>query len=145
MTLLRRSVLSATAVCLLGTTIPPSAFATPAHGAATGARLISTEEVLADAPAHVSQQRGAVHAKVDALLARAEVRTALTAHGVDTTQVQSRVAALTDDEARQLAAELDRLPAGGDVLGYVFLVFVILLITDILGFTKVFPFTRPAK
>jgi hypothetical protein len=31
------------------------------------------------------------------------------------------------------------------VLGILFAVFVILLITDILGLTKVFPFTRPVR
>jgi hypothetical protein len=38
------------------------------------------------------------------------------------------------------------LPAGGvDLLGAVLIVFLVLLLTDILGYTKVFPFTRPAK
>jgi hypothetical protein len=57
------------------------------------------------------------------------------------------VAALTDDEARLLADQLDRVPAGagGEILGILFAVFIILLITDILGLTKVFPFTRPVK
>jgi hypothetical protein len=31
------------------------------------------------------------------------------------------------------------------VLGILFAVFVILLVTDILGLTKVFPFTRPIR
>jgi hypothetical protein len=38
------------------------------------------------------------------------------------------------------------LPAGGSsVIGVLFAVFIILLITDILGLTKVFPFTRPVR
>jgi hypothetical protein len=40
---------------------------------------------------------------------------------------------------------MDALPAGGDVLGVVLAVFLILLVTDILGFTKVYPFTRPIR
>jgi hypothetical protein len=55
------------------------------------------------------------------------------------------VAALTDEEARQLAGQVDSLPAGGDVLGVLLTVFLVLLITDILGFTKIFPFTRPVR
>jgi len=31
------------------------------------------------------------------------------------------------------------------VLGILFAVFIILLITDILGLTKIFPFTRPVR
>jgi hypothetical protein len=38
------------------------------------------------------------------------------------------------------------LPAGGtDLLGVLLFVFIVLLITDILGFTKVFPFTKPIQ
>ncbi|HET7669436.1 MAG TPA: PA2779 family protein, partial [Burkholderiales bacterium] len=49
-------------------------------------------------------------------------------------------------EVAQLAAQIDSLPAGGDsILGLLVLVFVILLITDILGLTKIFPFTRPIR
>ena len=33
----------------------------------------------------------------------------------------------------------------GAVVGALLLVFIILLITDILGFTHVFPFTKPIK
>jgi hypothetical protein len=55
------------------------------------------------------------------------------------------VASLTDAEARALAARIDDVPAGGDVLGLVFTGFVILLVTDILGLTRVFPFTRPIR
>ncbi|MCP1315874.1 PA2779 family protein, partial [Halomonas sp. 707D7] len=45
--------------------------------------------------------------------------------------------------AQQMADRLDELPAGaGGVVGALFAVFVILLITDILGLTDVYPFTR---
>jgi hypothetical protein len=87
-----------------------------------------------------------VQGRVNDLLARAEVREALAARGVDPAQVQARVAALSEEEARVLADRLDQLPAGGsDILGIIFTVFIILLITDILGLTKVFPFTRPIR
>ena len=106
----------------------------PAHAA-----LIGTEQLL--------QGDSSARAKISAFLARGEVRRELAARGVDPSDVQARVAALSDDQARELAARIDQLPAGGDgvgdVLGAILLIFVILLITDILGLTKVFPFTRP--
>ena len=87
-----------------------------------------------------------VQGRVQTLLAREDVRAGLVANGVDPAAVAARVAALTDAEARQLAEQLDRLPAGGDsVLGILFAIFIILLITDILGLTKIFPFTRPVR
>jgi len=87
----------------------------------------------------------AERARISSLLERAEVRAQLQAHGVDPVDVKARVAALTDEEAAQLAAQLDSLPAGGSVVGAIVLVFLVLLVTDILGFTKIFPFTRTVR
>jgi hypothetical protein len=44
-----------------------------------------------------------------------------------------------------VAAQIDAAPAGGDVLGVIIFIFVLLLVTDILGFTKIFPFTRSIR
>jgi hypothetical protein len=80
------------------------------------------------------------------ILDREDVLAQLKAHGVSPADVKARVAAMTDDEVAQLAGQIDSLPAGGtDVLGFILVVFIILLITDILGFTHIFPFTKSAK
>jgi hypothetical protein len=83
------------------------------------------------------------------LLERRDVRAQLEAYGVNPADVSARIATLSDDEAAQLAERIDSLPAAGDgvgaVVGALVLVFIILLITDILGFTHVFPFTKPIK
>jgi hypothetical protein len=84
--------------------------------------------------------------RIAAALERAEVQAALAAYGVSPSDAQSRVAAMTDAEAAQLAARIDELPAGGiGILGAALVVFLVLLLTDILGYTKVFPFTKPMK
>ena len=84
--------------------------------------------------------------EINRLLERADVQSRLEAYGVKADEVKARVAALNDAEVAQLAAQIDSLPAGGDsILGLLVLVFVILLITDILGLTKIFPFTRPIR
>jgi hypothetical protein len=88
---------------------------------------------------------GAERVRVAEFFDREEVRAQLLARGVGAEEVKDRVAALTDEEARELAGRIDSLPAGGDVLGILLTVFIVLLITDILGFTKVFPFTRPIR
>ena len=85
-------------------------------------------------------------ARIVAALEREDVRAQLAAHGVNPAQAQARVAALTDAEAAQLAGAIDAHPAGGvDVLGVALVVFLVLLLTDILGYTKIFPFTKPAR
>lgn len=84
--------------------------------------------------------------EINRLLDRADVQSRLESYGVKADDVKARVAALSDAEVAQLAAQIDSLPAGGDsILGLLVLVFVILLITDILGLTKIFPFTRPIR
>ncbi len=88
-------------------------------------------------------------ARIQHILDRAGVQDELRARGVAPADAKARVAALSDEEARQLAAQIDSLPAGGDGVGALIsallIVFLVLLITDILGFTKVFPFTKPVK
>lgn len=83
--------------------------------------------------------------RVNAFFAREDVRQAMVKEGVDAAAAQARVDAMSDDEIRALDGRIAEAPAGGEVLGLIFTVFVILLITDILGFTKVFPFTRSIR
>ena len=84
--------------------------------------------------------------KVRSVLDRAEVRAQMESLGVNANAARARVDALTDEEVSDLAGRIDALPAGGDsILGVLFAIFIILLITDILGLTKVFPFTRSLR
>jgi hypothetical protein len=104
--------------------------------------LIGTEQVAAAvAPATPSDSR----ARLLGTLERSDLVAALEARGVSVSDVRSRVDALTDAETRQLMAQIDQAPAGADVIGVLFSVFVILLVTDILGLTKIFPFTRSVR
>ncbi|MES2759981.1 MAG: PA2779 family protein [Pseudomonadota bacterium] len=103
------------------------------------AALISTEQVAAVAAAEQNR------AKVAATFARTDVQAELMKMGITAEQAQARVAAMTDTEAASIASQVDSLPAGGDVLGALVFIFVLLLVTDILGLTKVFPFTRSAR
>lgn len=105
------------------------------------AAMISTEQV---AEATVTSQGNQDRALIVAALSREDVQAALVARGIDPAQAQDRVAALTDEEASMVASQLDTAPAGG-IIGAIVLVFLVLLLTDILGFTKVFPFTRSVR
>jgi hypothetical protein len=100
------------------------------------AGMVSTDAVVSSA------QRDSL----TSFLERADVRAQLEAQGVSPADVKARVAALTDQEAAQLAVQIEALPAGSaDVLGVILVVFLVLLLTDILGFTKIFPFTRSVR
>ena len=41
--------------------------------------------------------------------------------------------------------DFDELPAGGDVLGVILVVFIVFVITDVIGATDIFPFIKPVK
>lgn len=82
--------------------------------------------------------------RISSFLARADVAARLEGFGLSLQDAQVRVAALSDTEVAYLAENIDEAPAGGIVDTLVFL-FLVLLFTDIMGFTKVFPFTRPIR
>ena len=107
------------------------------HIPAARADMVSTETVAS------AQQAQQTRDRIRSTLNREDVQRALTARGVSPDQVQARIDSLTDEEAQQLVAKIDQLPAGGDdVLGALVLIFLVLLITDILGLTDVFPFVK---
>ena len=100
------------------------------------AGIVSTEQAL------TIDQTDPARDRVQATLNREDVRSGLLAMGVAPDQVQARVDSLTDAEVANLSQRLDQLPAGGDFLGVVVLIFLVLLVTDILGFTDVYPFVK---
>ena len=107
------------------------------------AAMIGTEAALDTSRG----QQARVHLK--SLLAREDVRAALVARGLDPLEAESRIDSLSDAEAINAADRFDQLPAGSGVIETLlivaFLVFLILLITDIAGYTDVFPFVHPMK
>lgn len=132
MIILKKCIASA---LVLSTTL--AAFPLPAH-----AQLVPTETLVAQQHAG---DAAAGRDRVAAFMARADVEAAMREQGVDADAARARVDALSDEEVAQLDGRIAQAPAGGDVLGLVFSVFVLLLVTDILGFTKVFPFTRSIR
>ncbi len=85
-------------------------------------------------------------ARVMDFLVRDDVRQQLEALGIDPDEAAARADSLSDAEIMQIAGQLDELPAGQDALGVVvgtiLVIFIVLLITDLLGLTNVFPFVR---
>jgi len=103
------------------------------------AGIVSTDTALQFADSTAQRER------VTEFLLRADVQKELQTHGLATDKAVERVAAMSDTEVAQLAGRIDQAPAGGDILGILFTIFIILLVTDILGLTKVFPFTRSVR
>ena len=104
------------------------------------AALVSTDQVVAPS------QGEADRARVVAFVAREDVRGELRKMGVDANEVERRVAVMSDIEIQQIAARIDEIPAGqstiGVVVSAVLVIFIVLLVTDMLGLTDVFPFVK---
>jgi hypothetical protein len=106
------------------------------HLPAAHAGMIGTEAVVN--AAQTQQNRDRLHSA----LSRDDVQAQLLARGVDPAQVQARVDSLTDEEMQTLATNMDQLPAGGSVVGALVLIFLVLLLTDLMGLTNIFPFVK---
>ena len=109
------------------------------HLPAAHAGMIGTEAVINAAQVQQDRER------LRTVFNRDDVQAQLMARGVDPAQVQARVDSLTDQEVQSLSGKIDQLPAGGDALGLLVFLFIVLLITDILGFTNIFPFVKHPK
>jgi hypothetical protein len=131
---LRRGVAMMLAVTMFVVSMP--------LGAARAA-LVTTEQALEERSA------AADRAQVQAFLSRADVRDQMVALGVDPDEAGARVAALSDAQVREIATQLDHLPAGQSaiaaIIGAAVFIFLVLLITDLLGLTHIFPFVNHPK
>ena len=76
------------------------------------------------------------------MLDRGEVRQQLTEMGVEPEMAKTRVANMTDAEVAQLNQKIEQLPAGAGILELAVLLFIVFLITDMLGATDIFPFVK---
>lgn len=107
------------------------------------AAMISTDD--AARPELAADQR----ATVSAFLQRADVIKILENQGIDPAEAAARVAVLSDSEIDQLAGKIDRLPAGGDILGTIALIgvifFLVLILLELTGFTDVFTFINSPR
>jgi len=83
------------------------------------------------------------------LISRNDIKNALISQGIDPDEAKARVDSLSDSEVIEAADKIEQLPAGGGVFGAIIgaalIVFLVLLLTDILGYTDVFPFVKSQK
>jgi len=110
------------------------------------AAMVSTEQLYDHAYPAQTNADESTRDRVMNFLKRQDVRDEMRRLGVDPDEAMARANALSDNEIQLLAGKLDQLPAGGSAVGAIIgaavFVFVVLLVTDLLCFTKVFPFTK---
>jgi hypothetical protein len=105
------------------------------------AAMIKTETVLTLSTVND------VRENLNQFLKREDVKAIMTAQGINPLEAKARVDSLSDEEIMQIADKMDQLPAGGTSTIAVIaiasaIIFIVLLITDILGYTDIFPFVK---
>jgi len=80
------------------------------------------------------------------LLAREDIRAALISQGISPQEAKARIDGFSDAEVNDIVNKLDQLPAGSGALETIliiaFLIFAIFVVTDIAGYTDIFPFIK---
>ncbi len=103
------------------------------------AEMVTTDQVIEQVDPSEDRSRA-----MDFML-REDVQQQLTILGVDPEEAARRIASLSDEEIQQIAGRLDELPAGeglGAIVGVILIIFLVLLVTDLLGYTDIFPFVK---
>ena len=107
------------------------------------AAMVPTDSTIYDNKAEEARD----HLK--SLISRNDIRRSLLSKGIDPGEAKIRVESLSDSEAIAVADQIEQLPAGGGAIGVIIgaalIVFLVLLATDILGYTDVFPFVNKHK
>lgn len=109
-------------------------FGTATAGMLGNAAIVAQSEQTAEREALLGQ------------LHRGDVREQLLAMGVQPEAVESRIRQLSDAEVSQLNQQIADAPAAGSsVLGAIVLIFIVFVITDVIGATNIFSFIHPVK
>jgi len=78
-------------------------------------------------------------------LQREEVQQQLASMGVSPEELEQRVNHMTPEEIAQLNQKMSDLPAGSGILGTLLVIFIVFVITDVIGATDIFPFIDPVR
>lgn len=103
------------------------------------AALVTNNEVINHAQADNARST------IIQTIQRSDVEAQLRAMGVNPADIESRVNMMTAEEIEMLNRHMDELPVGGDVLGVILIVFIVFVITDVIGATDIFPFIKPVN
>jgi len=83
------------------------------------------------------------------LISKNDIKKSLISRGIDPMEAKARIDSLSDSEVIEVADKIEQLPTGGGAFGAVIaasvIVFLVLLVTDILGYTDIFPFVKSQK
>jgi hypothetical protein len=104
-----------------------------------GGFIQSAQADVIGTAAMVQTARDANIASIQTQLAREDVRAQLERYGVESGDIDARLAVMTDSELAALSKRMQDTPAGGDgLLAVIGLTFVVLLILELVGVINIF-------
>lgn len=107
------------------------------HMAPLQAAMVDNDQLIAQTQHDITKQ------EVLSNLDRQDVQDQLVAMGVDVNDAKQRIAQMNDQELAQIAQDFEQMPAGsGGIIGALLVIFIVLVVTDMLGATDVFGFVH---
>lgn len=104
------------------------------------AAIIGNETLINQAPSALTRDN------MQELLGQESARQQMQAWGISPELITARINRLTDAELARINQETNTLKAGGtNVLGVLLIIFIVFVITDVIGATNIFPFIHPVK
>ena len=100
------------------------------------AGIVSTTDIVNDETVIAEKHR------LVQLLSSENVRSQLVSMGVDPEDAKIRLDNMTDEEILAFSSGMNEMEAGSGVLELAVFVFLVLLVTDLLGYTDIFPFVK---
>lgn len=102
-------------------------------GQASQAAMVGTQDLLMEQPSAVLDVQ------------RQSIEKQLVELGVDAPNARQRVARMSDSQIAEISSRIAELPAGADAGGILLTIFIVFVITDVIGATDIFPFIKPVK
>ena len=102
------------------------------------AAMVGTAQIVGDANGRIFD-RETMQQKRD------WIQTQLEQGGVSQVDSSLRVSSLSDNQVMQVHQRMQEMPAGAGAAGAALVVFLVLVVTDLMGATDIFPFIRPME
>jgi hypothetical protein len=101
---------------------------------AVNAGMVGTHNLLPQGLTQLDQQQ-----------ARQSMKNQLVDLGVEPEMAKARIDSLSDQQVAEISSQLSDLPAGADAGGILLTIFIVFVITDVIGATDIFPFIHPVR
>lgn len=106
------------------------------HMAPLQAAMVDNDQLIAQSQQQMTKQQ--LLSELD----RQDVQNKLVAMGVNMEDAKQRIQNMSNKELAQLQQDIEEMPAGSGIVGVLLVIFIVFVVTDMLGATDVFSFVH---